>query len=76
VRWWDGYRDVKHTESVNLTQGNLKNALTALAAVAVLVDDRVLDSGSTMDLPNQVLESTFMPRVWTVPNTGEERLFE
>jgi hypothetical protein len=29
LEWWKAYTNVKHTESVNLTQGNLKNALTA-----------------------------------------------
>jgi hypothetical protein len=52
------------------------NSCTALAALAVLVEGRLLDSPRTRDTPELVLRSTFMPSVWHIPETREGRLFE
>jgi len=34
--WWNAYNDVKHNETRNFHQGNLENAFTSIAALAIL----------------------------------------
>ncbi len=71
-RWWDAYNAVKHREALGVTQGNMENALTALAAVAVLVSGWV----GPWNLRSHALKGTLLWRVFEVDDVQHRRAFD